>query len=140
MALAGSGGSVSIGTSKNKVAEIAEWTLNLSAEDIDVTSFDSQGWRDRLVGIREWSGSFSGNLDPSDTSGQSSLFTSFANGAPISLTLQVDDDNQFTGSAYITGLSVETPVTDKVSFSCDFVGTGELTVTLTTTTTTTTDS
>ena len=130
MALAGSGGSVSIGTS-NKVAEIAEWTLNLSAEDIDVTSFDSQGWRDRLVGIREWSGSFSGNLAPGDTSGQSSLFTSFANGAPISLTLQVNDNNQFAGSAYITGLSVETPVTDKVSFSCDFVGTGELTVTLT---------
>lgn len=139
MALAGSGGSVNIGTS-NKVAEIAEWTLNLSAEDIDVTSFDSQGWRDRLVGIREWSGSFSGNLDPSDTSGQSSLFTSFANGTSISLTLRVNDNNQFAGSAYITGLSVETPVTDKVSFSCDFVGTGELTVTLAPTTQTTTDS
>jgi hypothetical protein len=40
MALAGKGGSLNIGA--NKVAEIANWSLDLGADDIDITSFDSR--------------------------------------------------------------------------------------------------
>jgi len=43
MALAGKGGSLNIGA--NKVAEIANWSLDLGADDIDVTSCYSEGWK-----------------------------------------------------------------------------------------------
>ena len=60
MALAGKGGSVNIGS--NKVQEIANWSLDLGADDIEITSFDSDGWKEYLAGLKEWSGSIEGNF------------------------------------------------------------------------------
>ena len=68
MAVTGTGGAVKIST--NKVAEIENWSLDLGADDIDITSFDSNGWKEYLAGLREWSGSCEGNFDSTDTSGQ----------------------------------------------------------------------
>ena len=48
MALSGFGGGVYIGDTPKKVAEIANWSLDMSADDIDITSFDSEGWRERM--------------------------------------------------------------------------------------------
>ena len=124
MAVTGTGGAVRIGT--DKVAEIANWSLDLGADDIDITSFDSQGWRERMQGIKEWSGSFEGNFDPTDTTGQAALINAWISGDSVTLELQVNSSIKFSGDAFVTP-SIETPVDDKVSFSCDFSGTGELT-------------
>jgi len=126
MAIEGYGGAVYIGDTPKKVAEIANWSLDMSADDIDTTSFDSQGWRERIQGIKEWSGSFEGNFDPTDTDGQVALISAWLNGQPVSLELQVNDTVKFSGDAFVT-LNLETPVDDKVSFGCDFSGTGPLT-------------
>ena len=129
MALVGYGGGVYVGETPKKVAEIANWSLEMSADDIDITSFDSQGWRERLQGIKEWSGSFEGNFKPDDTQGQAALIDAWLNGEKVTLDLQVNSSVKFSGDAIIT-LSIETPVDDKASFSCDFSGTGPLTSTL----------
>ena len=130
MAMVGYGGGVYIGdTTPIKVAEIANWSLDMSADDIDITSFDSEGWRERLQGIKEWSGSFEGNFEPGDTNGQIALINAWLNGQKVRLELQVNDNAKFSGEAVIT-LSIETPVDDKVNFSCDFSGTGPLTLSL----------
>ena len=52
MAIAGYGGGVYIGDTQKKVAEIANWSLGMNADDIDITSFDSEGWRERIQGIK----------------------------------------------------------------------------------------
>ena len=124
MAIAGYGGGVYLDSTK--VAEIANWSLDMSADDIDITSFDSEGWRERIQGIKEWSGSFEGNFEPGDTNGQAALIDAWLNGEKVKLELQVNASVKFSGDALITP-SIETPVDDKASFSCDFSGTGPLT-------------
>ena len=126
MAIAGYGGGVYLDSTK--VAEIANWSLDMSADDIDVTSFDSEGWRERIQGIKEWSGSFEGNFEPDDTTGQAALINAWLTGQKVTLELQVNSTVKFSGNALVT-LNIETPVDDKASFSCDFQGTGPLTPT-----------
>lgn len=127
MAIAGKDGSVYIGA--NKVAEINSWSLDLGADDIDITSFDSAGWKEFLAGLKEWSGSFEGNFVPTDTNGQVALINAWINGESVSLELRIDATKKFSGNAFVKP-SIEMPVDDKGSFSCDFQGTGQLTVTL----------
>jgi len=128
MAIAGYGGGVYLGDTTKKVAEIANWSLDMSADDIDITSFDSGGWRARMQGIKEWSGSFEGNFKPDDKNGQAALINAWLTGQKVTLELQVNSTVKFSGDAFVN-LSIETPVDDKVNFSCDFQGTGALTPT-----------
>ena len=121
----GKDGGVYIGASK--IAELANWNLDLGADDVDVTSFDSEGWKEFLAGLKEWSGSAEGNYDSTDTAGQKAILTAWLNGEAVTLDLKVTDTIKFSGSALVKP-SIETPVDDKVSFSFDFQGTGPLTL------------
>jgi len=123
MAIAGKGGAVKLGT--NKVAEIANWSLDLGADDIDVTSFDSNGWKEFLAGLKEWSGSIEGNFVSTDTNGQKAILQAWLNGNALVFKFEVSSGVSFTGNAYVKP-SIEVPVDDKASFSCDFQGTGPL--------------
>ena len=125
MAIAGYGGGVYVGESK--VAEIANWSLDLGADDIDVTSFDSQGWKEYLAGLKEWSGSAEGNFKPDDTNGQKAILQAWLNGEALNFSFKVSETVTFTGSAFVKP-SIEMPVDDKASFSCDIQGTGPLTL------------
>lgn len=129
MAIAGYGGGVFVGgTTPTKVAEITNWSLDMSADDIDTTSFDSEGWRERIQGIKEWSGSFEGNFKPDDDQGQAALINAWLNGEKVTLELQVNATVKFSGDALVTP-SIEMPADDKAGFSCDFQGTGPLALT-----------
>ncbi len=125
MAVAGKGGSVLIGAAT--VAEISNWSLDLGADDIDITSFDSDGWKEYLAGLKEWSGSLEGNYKSDDTNGQKAIITAWVNGTPVSFVFTVAPGVTFTGDAFVKP-NIEVPVDDKASFSCDFQGTGVLTV------------
>ena len=125
MALAGKGGAVKL--SANKVAEISNWSLDLGADDIDITSFDSNGWKEYLAGLKEWSGSIEGNLKTGDTNGQKAILQAWLAGTPLTFTFEVSSGVTFQGSALVKP-SIEVPVDDKASFSCDITGTGALTL------------
>lgn len=73
----GYSGSVYIGA--NKVAEINEWSATFSAGQEDITAFGDVG-RKRTYTITDCTGSFSGNGDTSDTTGQHALITQFLSG------------------------------------------------------------
>lgn len=125
MAVAGCGGAVKIAS--NKVAEIANWSLDLGADDIDITSFDSACWKEFLSGLKEWSGSMEGNFDSGDTNGQKAILNAWLNGEKLTFTFEVSSGVSFQGEAFVKP-SIEVPVDDKASFSCDFQGTGALTL------------
>jgi len=125
MAIAGYGGAVKLGA--NKIAEISNWSLDLGADDIDITSFDSNGWKEYLAGLKEWSGSIEGNLKTNDTNGQKAIFSAWLAGTPLTFTFEVSSGVTFQGSAFVKP-SIEVPVDDKASFSCDITGTGALTL------------
>jgi predicted secreted protein len=123
MALAGKGGSVKLGT--NKIAEISNWSLDLGADDIDITSFDSEGWKEYLAGLKEWSGSIEGNLKTDDTNGQKAILYAWINGETLEFVFEVSSGVSFQGEAFVKP-SIEVPVDDKATFSCDIQGTGPL--------------
>jgi len=125
MALAGKGGAVKLGA--NKIAEISNWSLDLGADDIEITSFDSNGWKEYLAGLKEWSGSIEGNLKTNDTNGQKAILNAWLNGTKLSFNFEVSSGVSFQGEAFVKP-SIEVPVDDKASFSCDITGTGALTL------------
>ena len=125
MAIAGYGGAVKLGA--NKIAEISNWSLDLGADDIEITSFDSEGWKEYLAGLKEWSGSIEGNLKTDDTNGQKAILTAWINGETLEFTFEVSSGVSFQGEAFVKP-SIEVPVDDKASFSCDITGTGALTL------------
>ncbi len=127
MAISGKSGGVYIGT--NKIAEISTWSLDCEADDVDVTNFDSNGWKEFIAGLKEWSGSFEGNFNPEDTTGQVALINAWINGTTVNLELHFDATKKMAGSALVKP-SFEVPVDDKQSISFDFRGTGPLTPTL----------
>ena len=125
MAITGTGGAVKL--SANKIAEISNWSLDLGADDIDITSFDSQGWKEYLAGLKEWSGSIEGNLKPDDTNGQKAILNAWLSGEKLTFTFEVSSGVSFQGEAFVKP-SIEVPVDDKASFRCDITGTGALTL------------
>ena len=123
MAVTGTGGAVKLGA--NKIAELSNWSLDLGADDIDITSFDSNGWKEYLAGLKEWSGSIEGNLVTGDTNGQKAILNAWLNGEELEFTFEVSTGVTFKGDALVKP-SIEVPVDDKASFSCDIQGTGPL--------------
>lgn len=125
MAVTGKDGAVKLGV--NKVAEMSNWSLDLGADDVDTTNFDSDGWKEFLAGLKEWSGSIEGNFVADDTTGQKAIFQAWLNGQALEFTFEVSSGVTFVGSAFVKP-SVEVPVDDKATFSSDIQGTGPLTL------------
>lgn len=128
MAIAGKGGFVKI--DGDRIAEIANWSLDCGADDIDVTNFDSNGWKEFLAGLKEWSGSFEGNFIYSDpatggSKGQKAIFNAWLSGEAVEISLNVNGSISLEGDALLKP-SIEVPHDDKASFSCDYQGTGAL--------------
>ena len=125
MAIAGKSGKLNLGT--NMVTDIKNWSLDLGADTLDVTALGDD-WKKFVSGLKEWSASAEGSFAiHSDATGQAALQTAFLNGDEVELKLYVNAVNYYSGTAFISGLSVEDPVDDAVSVSFEFQGTGPLT-------------
>ena len=125
MAVTGCGGAVKL--SANKIAEISSWSLDLGADDVEITSFASECWNEYLAGLKEWSGSIEGNFVSDDTNGQTAILAAWLAGNAIEFTFEVSSGVTFVGEAFVKP-SIEVPVDDKATFSCDIQGTGALTL------------
>ncbi|MBZ4662769.1 MAG: hypothetical protein JG776_451 [Caloramator sp.] len=125
MAITGKSGLVKIGT--NTVTEIQNWKLDLEADLKETTNFSSNGWKTQIAGIKSWSASAEGTWNvSSDTNGQKALQDALLNGTTVSLELNVNGTNKYTGTAYIKKISIDEQVDDAVKFSVDLEGTGAL--------------
>lgn len=123
-AAAGKDGSVDVGA--NTVAELSEWSLDVSQDLLESHSFGDD-WKENIGGLREWSGSASGSWDMSDTNGQKALQDALLSTvATVSLTLNVNASNAYSGDAYITSINVGAAVDGKVEVTFNFQGNGSL--------------
>ncbi len=123
MAIAGKGGSVKFDSSS--VAEMDNWSINPAADEIDTTNFDSGDWKAYMAGLKEWTGSFEGNLVKGHVAG---VINKLGETAQIELKVTATDGSiTFSGQAFITSIDVEVPVEDKATISADIRGTGALT-------------
>ena len=107
--------------SPNTVAGIKSWTLDYTVDTLDATDFDDAGVRAYIVGCSGWSGSFEGFKDTTPLP---------LAGAAVTVKLyESQTANQFwTGSAFVTGIHINSSHDGIVTYSYDFQGTGALTV------------
>lgn len=123
-AISGKNGSVMIGT--HEVAEIKSWSLDIGGEELDITDFSSAGYKEFIRGLTEWSGSFEGNLDMTDTNGQYALDAKILDGSSVTLKLYTNGTNYYTGTAFITGESPSVAVDGLAEVSFNFRGTEDI--------------
>ncbi len=118
--VAGCGGNVKYGAGPTTATGIKSWTLDYTKDVYEGTGFDSAGAKVYTAGLSGWSGSFEG----------------FKDGAPIAIgtavALELEESStagqEWTGSAIITNVSVNTAIDGLVTYSYQFQGTGVLTV------------
>ena len=118
MAISGKAGQVE---AASEVLGVKSWTLDYVADTLESTDFDDAGIKMYIVGGSGWSGSFEGFKDTTPLP---------LAGAAVTVKLyESQTASQFgTGSAFITGIHVNTSHDGIVTYSYDFQGTGALTV------------
>ena len=105
-------------------------TLNVNAEMIDATTKSSAGWKDVLPGLRDWSMDTENLVQFDATEGIDESFADLGARTQVVLkfSTEVTGDSRWTGSAYVTSISINAPMEDVVSYSMSFAGDGALTL------------
>lgn len=124
-----------IKNSEGKLVAVAGQTgtdLELSADTIDVTDKNSNGWKTAIAGLKSWSMSSDGFVDLGEDS-LPLLRKSFLERKPIPVRIRMGDKEDkngvtFTGSCYITSFPHSFKQDDAVTYSLDLEGATELIV------------
>ena len=115
------------------IGKATSHSLSVTANVRDITSKDSAGWTENLEGLRSWEVSGDGLYTFDATYAYDDLHALIISRLPVILLIartepKNADDWYFTGSAYLTSLSLETPNEGENStYSYSFTGTGSLT-------------
>ena len=122
-AVAGRGGSI---VCANAQTMVKSWSVNHSADALDVTSFDSSGLREFLGGLSGWSGSFTANWSTLNviTVGGTAIAAKFRLGSTTA-------GHLLHGSVFITGVNYSNDVGGVATQDYSFQGTGKLASTTT---------
>ena len=120
-----------------KIAFATSASISMNHNLRDTSTKDSGGWRDQLEGQRDWEVSVEGMLIFTDLSGgvisgetMNELYTAYiASRDVFTLTFNtgVTGDIGWSGQAFMTSLSADTPNEDSSTWSASFSGTGVLT-------------
>ena len=115
----GYSGAVYIGA--NKIAELNRWSGQFEAGQEEKQSFGSDH-KERVYTLKDASGSFSGNGDDADTTGQNALISQFLTGgtpAAVFLYLYRDASNSkgYYGEALVTP-SIDVDTSALQTFDC----------------------
>lgn len=127
MALAGRGGSVkfssSTGGTPAAVADLREWSLNVEADMFEISTFGSSGWKEFQPNLNGASGQISGYWNVQDSPTMKAIQTHLLSQttAPAKISLLVDNTNQngYTASCWITGISPGAAVDAIVPFTAN---------------------
>jgi len=115
------------------IALCTDFTLEINKEEIDITSLNSDGWKEKKVDLKEWSVSFNGLV----TRGTDATYSVYDDlladilDTDTAITVAMADTDgsatiSLSGSAFLTSLQTGVKVGDKVTFSGKLSGTGAL--------------
>lgn len=100
-------------------------TLNRSAETLDATSKDTDGWKESEVGFMEWSIEADG-IFTTDQAGFTALEDAFMSREKVQVQLAMPSGAAYSGFAFITDFPIEAPYDDMATYSITLQGTGIL--------------
>jgi predicted secreted protein len=126
----GKEGIVKVGATPAAIAEVKEWSLDVTGETTDDTTMNTVqsngGWRTHKHTLKAWEGSVSCLWDESDATGQETLDV----GATVALKLYPEGDGSgdtfFSGDAIVTAVNRKATLDGMVEASFSFKGTGAL--------------
>ena len=127
MAFTGEKGAIKTG--ENSITKMENWKLSIKANEVDTTSFDSDGWEETEVTTKSWEVSMEGTFNKADTTGQKAVMAALVSGENLPIKLYVDktaEKEDFSGNIKITGLDIDTTVKDKLKISIKAKGIGKL--------------
>lgn len=116
------------------LAEPVSCTLNIEATELDSTHLGATGmWGESISGVQRWTVDVDGDWTNADLVEVMTIFNTAPGQActPYDITVSLADctgaQHTVTGHAMIRNVKVGATVKDKISMSCSFVGTGDLT-------------
>lgn len=119
------------------IAAATDCSLSLNVETIDITTKDSQGFRELLGGVRSGSISVSGLIDYVDSASNkdmADLWTVWENRTAVTVTFSKDNEDtgdlSFSASAILTSLEQSGGTEDTATYSATFELTGAITDTV----------
>jgi len=108
----------------NTIGLARDATLNMTADEIEVTTWDNSGWRDKISGLAEWSIDFEIVTDRPNTE-ISTIELAFLNKTDLSNVRLLDGDGYgFTGTVRVTTYTKNHPMEDAVTINVTFSGRG----------------
>lgn len=110
-----------------QIEDQVDGSIQLTADADEVTTKDStSNFREYLTGLKGWTGSLSGNYDPLATDGADEVIDDLITGSAITVlfTTGTAGNREWTGSAIITDVSIDAPLSGPATYSITFQGTG----------------
>ena len=122
-AIVGYGGQVDWGLIIDSDAnyQAGGWNVDVTADALDVTVFNTTGYRSFLAGLKSWSGSVDLKVDETIHMQVSDV------GASATIRLYMSDASLLKGTAICTGWHPAVAVEGEQTQTMDFQGTGALT-------------
>lgn len=109
------------------IAKARDVELSANGEVIDISTRDSDGWKEHIPGLKEWELSMDELWVATDTALQA-LRSAFLNSTLLYVKIVDAGGYGFSGSGYLTSMKRGEPLTGAVSFPCTLKGTGALSV------------
>ena len=126
-------------TTLRKIGEATTFTLDISRENIVITSKSSNSYVERIPGVRDWTASGEGFLNyaqeaetlaqggnAAGTDNAPELFALMDGGTEIHVRFGVGNE-RFIGSGYLTAVSQSGGTDDAPTYSFSMEGNGEIT-------------
>lgn len=125
MAVAGKNAKVTVAGADVKGLNSADITIN--GDTIDVTTFLSGGWIEKIQGLKSAELSIEGFYLSDDTTGQTALRTALLNGDPVDMQTLLDGTTGWSGSFLVTSFEDSASVDGEVGRSISLESTGAIT-------------
>ena len=133
-AVTGKGGSISY--SGGSVASIGTWSIDVSNDMHDITSFTTSAaqWRDFAAGLSVFTGSIDGVGFDSASTGQNDLIVNTLTPVAATVIMELDQTagGNLSGSVFAESMSLGADIGSMTDASWSLQGTGTLTYTTTT--------
>lgn len=107
------------------VGKAIDVELTASSSEVDITTRDSAGWREYLMGHKDWTISIDQLWIPSDD-GLKTLRAAWISGNEIAMTMYDEDSSGFSGQCFVSGMNFGQPLDGAVVLPITLRGTAAL--------------